>query len=413
MQPDVILPLVAVAVIGGTTTLALTPLVRRLASKLHLVDYPDSVRKLHDHPVPLGGGVIVLVGTATATLLALVAPHEWQGLLWKGGHHLAGLFLAALLVNLLGLADDCLHLGARRKLAGQILVALVIVVAGLEIRRVQLLDWQVELGLLSIPFTLFWILGATNALNLLDGSDGVATTVGIVLCLALAAMALMLPNRQIEAIVALALAGSLAGFLCYNFPPASIYLGDSGSMLIGLVIGVLALRSGLKGPATIALAAPTAICAIPILDTAMAIIRRTLTGRSVYATDRGHLHHCLLRHGLSRRATVLSIGALCTWTAVAALASVYRRNELLALVGILAVVGTLIVTRYFGHEESRMLTTRLASAVGPLFVLATSAIRMHEKDGKDVKDERDEEIENEALHGSYAARCEGICDGLD
>jgi UDP-GlcNAc:undecaprenyl-phosphate GlcNAc-1-phosphate transferase len=137
-------------------------------------------------------------------------------------------------------------------------------------------------------------------------------------------------------------------------------------MLIGLVIGVLALRSGLKGPTTIALATPTALFAIPILDTGMAILRRGLTGRSVCSADRGHLHHCLLRRGLSRRRTLAWIAGLCGCTAIAALASVYHRNELLALVGVLAVVGTLIVTRHFGHAESRLLTARLAQGLRSL-----------------------------------------------
>lgn len=374
--------LLTVATLAGfSAALALTPLIWRLAVRWRLVDCPDSFRKLHEHPVPLGGGVAVFLSTVLAIGAALLLPHPWQPLLWHGSFHLLGLSIAALIVVGLGLADDCFHLGYRHKLVGQLAAAIVIVLAGLKIQHLQLFDWQVELGVLAIPFTVFWILGAINALNLLDGSDGVASTVGIVLSLALAAMALMLPNREIEAIVALALAGSLIGFLFYNFPPAKVYLGDSGSMLIGLIIGVLALRSGLKAPTTIALATPTALFAIPILDTAMAILRRRLTGRSVYTPDRGHLHHCLLRRGLSRRRTVVWIASLCACTAIAALASVYHRNELLALIGVLAVVGTLIVTRHFGHAESRLLTLRLAQFV-------RSLLRSSAKDGGQVCEER-------------------------
>ena len=369
-----LLLLVAVPLIGVATALALTPLVRRVAETLHLVDRPDCHRKIHDGPVPLGGGVAILLAVVTATVAAVLAPHPWQPLLWHGSLHLVGLFIAAVVVTVLGLTDDLVPLGGRPKMLGQTLAALVVVLAGLQIERIQFFDWQLELGVLAVPFTLFWILGAINALNLLDGSDGVATTVGIILSLSLAAMALMLPNREIEAVVALALAGSLAGFLFYNFPPASIYLGDAGSMLIGLIIGVLALRSGLKGPATIALVAPTALFAIPILDTGMAILRRKLTGRSVYTADRGHLHHCLLRRGLSSRRTLLSIAALSACTCVGALASVYRRDETLALIGASAVVGTLIVTRYFGHPESRILTSRLAQIIGSFLPTSAGAL---------------------------------------
>ena len=169
--------------------------------------------------------------------------------------------------------------------------------------------------------------------------------------------------------IALAMAGTLLGFLVFNFPPAKMFLGDSGSMVIGLVIGVLAIRSALKAPATIALAAPTAIFAIPFLDTSMAILRRKLTGQSFCVADRGHLHHCLVRRGFSNRRTVVTIGMLCGITSTAALASEYGRDERLALVGTAAVVLMLIATRYFGHVESALLTNNLRRTVRGLFPL--------------------------------------------
>src|SRR5439155_5894298 len=122
----------------------------------------------------------------------------------------------------------------------------------------RIFDWHVELGLLAVPFTLFWLLGAINSLNLIDGMDGLLSSVGLIVTLAMAAMA-VLGEQWMAACVAVALAGALLGFLRYNFPPASIFLGDSGSMLIGLVIGALAIRSSLKSPATVALAAPVAV----------------------------------------------------------------------------------------------------------------------------------------------------------
>src|SRR5262249_13889999 len=149
-------------------------------------------------------------------------------------------------------------------------------------------------------------------------------------CLALGAMA-ALQGQWAAAAVAAILAGALLGFLFYNFPPASVFLGDCGSMLIGLAVGVLAIRSSLKAPATVALAAPTALLILPIFDTTAAILRRKLTGRSLYTTDRGHLHHCLLRSGLSNRRALLAVAGLCLVTAVGALASLAWNNEALAL----------------------------------------------------------------------------------
>jgi UDP-GlcNAc:undecaprenyl-phosphate GlcNAc-1-phosphate transferase len=134
-------------------------------------------------------------------------------------------------------------------------------------------------------------------------------------------------------------------------PPASVFLGDAGSMMIGLAVGVLAIRSSLKGPATVALAAPLALLVLPIFDTGAAVVRRKLTGRSIFATDRGHIHHCLQRTGLSRPAILLIVGGLCAVTLTGALGSIAYRNESLALLSALVVVGLLIVTRLFGYAE--------------------------------------------------------------
>ncbi|HID23519.1 MAG TPA: undecaprenyl/decaprenyl-phosphate alpha-N-acetylglucosaminyl 1-phosphate transferase, partial [Planctomycetaceae bacterium] len=253
--------------------------------------------------------------------------------------------------------DDRHHLRGRQKLAGQIAAALVLIGSGLVIGESELFGLRWELGPLAVPFTVFWILGAINALNLIDGTDGLATSVGLVLCLAIAGIAILTGHRT-EAFLACAMAGALAGFLVYNAPPASIFLGDAGSMLIGLVIGTLALRGSFKGPATAALVAPTAILAIPILDTGMAILRRKLTGRSLYTTDRGHLHHVLQQRGLTGRLTVAAVGTLCGITAIAGVISVYSKNELIAVGVAGAVCGTLIAFRVFGHQECLLLVRR-------------------------------------------------------
>src|SRR5437773_318504 len=171
-------------------------------------------------------------------------------------------------------------------------------------------------------------------------------------------------NQQFQvAAIAAAMAGSLLGFLFFNFPPATIFLGDCGSMLIGLVVGVLAIESSLKGAATVALTVPAALLVIPILDTSAAIVRRKLTGRSIYATDRGHLHHVLLRHGLSNRGVLVLVGGLCLVAGVGAFLSLYMNSELYALVSALVVVVVLVATRLFGHAEFLLLKERLLAVV--------------------------------------------------
>src|SRR5207302_11268308 len=176
-------------------------------------------------------------------------------------------------------------------------------------------------------------------------------SVGGIICASLAVMAFL--NAQYQAsIIAIALAGSLVGFLWYNFPPASIFLGDCGSMLIGLVVGVLAIESSLKGPATVSLAA---LLVIPIFDTSAAILRRWLTGRSIFTTDRGHLHHCLQGRGLSNWTVLLLVGGMSCFACLGALASVWFKTEWYALLSILVVVGVFVMTKLFGHGEFLLL----------------------------------------------------------
>lgn len=359
----------------------LTPLMRRAAIPLGIVDHPDGRRKLQLGPIPLGGGVVVCVATILAIALNLGAMSlSAHGESKNPADFLIGLLGASVLIVAVGLLDDRFSLRGRQKLAGQLGAALILVFSGLVVERIHLFGAQIELGLLSIPFTLFWLLGAINALNLIDGIDGLASSVGAILSVAIAGMAVMTGHGG-DALIALALCGALLGFLIYNFPPASIYLGDAGSMLVGLLLGALAIRSSLKGPATVALAAPTVIWAIPIMDVGMAILRRKLTGRSIYHTDRGHLHHCLLRKGFSTRTTLISIVIFCMVTAFGSLASVAQQNEWLAVGSALVVFATLLVTRWFGNAEFRLLGSRLKTLLVSLLKLScgrkTPAIPVH------------------------------------
>jgi UDP-GlcNAc:undecaprenyl-phosphate GlcNAc-1-phosphate transferase len=218
--------------------------------------------------------------------------------------------------------------------------------------------FEFDLGLLAVPFTLLWLLAAVNSLNLLDGMDGLLGSIGVIVSLTLAALA-ALTGGGATVVVAVALAGALLGFLRYNLPPASIFLGDCGSMVVGLVLGTLAIHGSLKAPATIVLAAPTVLLTLPLFDTAAAIVRRKLTGRSIYTTDRGHLHHCLLRRGLSRAGVLLLVSGFCLVTGCGVLASRAFNNDLFAVLTGAAVVGILVVTRLFGHAEALLIKVRL------------------------------------------------------
>ncbi|MGE0760352.1 MAG: glycosyltransferase family 4 protein [Pirellulaceae bacterium] len=339
-------------------SLLLTPVMRRMAFWLDIVDHPDEHRKLHARATPLGGGVAVLAAFALSVTTVAFWSMSQREVFASDARFVFGLAAASLIICAVGLLDDRFHLRGRQKLVGQIVAGVVLIASGLCIERITVLDVTINLGIASIPFTLFWLLGAINALNLIDGVDGLATGVGVVLSLSIAAIADALGHRT-EAFLALAMAGALIGFLAYNRSPASIFLGDAGSMLIGLVVGTLAIRGSFKGPATAVLSAPIASWAIPILDVTMAILRRRLTGRSIYIADRGHLHHTLLKRGYTSGVTASLIGLLCILTGLGAVASVVWNSEWYAFGAIAVVVATLIVTRVYGHHESRLLGQRV------------------------------------------------------
>jgi UDP-GlcNAc:undecaprenyl-phosphate GlcNAc-1-phosphate transferase len=350
-------------------SLLLTPIARRIALRYGLVDSPDGRRKLHSKSIPVAGGFPILAATVGAVaLLAVVDPSGTRAAVAAEPSRLLGLLLAAVVICLVGLVDDLGRLRGRHKLLGQILVVGIVIASGVEVNRIQLFGLTIPLGSLAIPFTAFLLVGAINSLNLIDGMDGLLSSVGFIICTGMGAMA-ALNDRWAAACIALALAGALLGFLRYNFPPASIFLGDSGSMLVGLVVGVLAIQSSLKGPATVALAAPTALLTVPIFDTLAAILRRTLTGRSIYTTDRGHLHHCLLRSGLSSRRTLALISAFCLITVCGTLASLALKNELLAFLSGFVIIALLVVTRLFGHAELSLVRQRMHSIYASFFRL--------------------------------------------
>ncbi len=363
------------------TGLVLTALVREIAPIIGLTDRPDGHRKLHSEPTPLGGGVAILLATISVIGVVLVQENEFKDALWLYGDDLAAMLPAAFVIVTVGLIDDRFGLRGWHKLCGQLLAVSLLISGGILIQKVKMFGLEpIELGILAVPCTMFWLLGAINALNLLDGIDGLATMVGIVLVSTIAVMAAMLDKPRPEVmVVGFVFAGALVGFMRFNFPPASIFLGDTGSMLIGLVVGTLAIVGSLKGPGTVLLAAPLAVWAIPIFDSTAAILRRKLTGRSIYATDRGHLHHRLLDLLGSNRRVLAWLALCCVVTSGAALISVFLRNEmiadLLSLITCVAVMLVFVVTGVFGRAELLLLGGHLRK-VGRTIV-TPMAVREH------------------------------------
>ncbi len=350
--------------------LLLTPWIAKLAQRLKAVDFPDGHRKSHLLAVPLGGGVVVAMAAA-ASLVAMfwMLPVTLDSTpAWL----LRGLLPAAVILMLVGIVDDTLSLTGIYKLIGQVFAASLMVAAGSRFECLSLFGYEFPLGDFCIPFSVFFCLGAINAFNLIDGADALASSIGAVVCLTLGMIAAA-QGQMHAALVCFALVGALVGFLRYNLPPAQIYLGDTGSMLIGLVVATVAIECSIKRQAAFALAVPLAICAIPILDVIAALIRRVTTGQSVFAADRGHLHHVLLVRGWTVMRTVIFITGLTALTCGAALVSYFSNQDVFALLIVGGVFVTLAVTRVFGHSEVALIASHSKRVVRRLTKRAISS----------------------------------------
>jgi UDP-GlcNAc:undecaprenyl-phosphate GlcNAc-1-phosphate transferase len=290
-------------VLGGTALLALvlTPGVRAVARRWDLVDAPGD-RKIHTVSIPRVGGV----GVALAMALALTA-------LAAGGQATAADFQAWLPVLLgglvifgVGLWDDVRPLAPWVKLLGQLAGAGLAVALGVRIEHVTLSGSIVGLGPLALPLTILWIVGLTNAFNVMDGLDGLATGLAIIAAATCAIVSLLRDDVQ-GGVLLVVLLGALCGFLPYNFNPATIFLGDSGSLVVGYVLAVTAITSFQKGATALVVIGPLLLFALPISETLHSVIRR-LRGhglRHVFLADQQHVHHRLLGLGLSHRKAVL------------------------------------------------------------------------------------------------------------
>lgn len=350
MEQFILAPLLAL-VLG----LLLTPRVRALAIRVGALDQPDP-RKVHNGAMPRMGGLAVYLAFVTAVLLLRDLTPQ-----------VLGLITGATVVVLVGIADDIRGLSPRVKLAGQILAALAIVPFGIEVHYItNPLNGEIlYLGLFSIPLTVFWVVAVTNAVNLIDGLDGLAGGVSSIAALTMAAVAWTQLSRFGTSdmpemiILALTLVAAVAGFLRYNFYPARIFLGDTGSMFLGFTLSVMAIMSLTKSATAVSVIIPLVILGVPLLDTFFAILRRCHQHRPIFQPDKNHLHHQLMAMGLNHRQTVLAIYALSAFLGLnAVVLNLISSDQALVLLVILAGaviyladrVGVLGYTRRRGYQ---------------------------------------------------------------
>jgi UDP-N-acetylmuramyl pentapeptide phosphotransferase/UDP-N-acetylglucosamine-1-phosphate transferase len=332
--------------VAFAASLLLTMAVRAVARHYNIVDRPDGKRKLHGRPVPLWGGVAVYA----ATVLGLLVLRLGAGGTTEFMQLSNAWIIAAGFVCLVGSIDDRFNLPSRIKLLLQIVSVLPIIMLGYYVDRVVAFGYPIVLGWLGIPLTILWLVGCINALNLIDGMDGLASIIGLSTAAMLGVIAASQQQDHVAS-MAIVLAASLAGFLIYNLPPASIFLGDSGSMVIGLSVGLLGIQGSLKTSATLAITAPAVVMTLPMFDIVAAIVRRTLNGRPFDMPDRQHIHHRLLDRGWNPWQVLCLLGALCLTMGAAATAATIFRLDALAWIAAMSLIVLMIRLRLFGHDE--------------------------------------------------------------
>lgn len=321
-----------------------TPIVIALAKKIKAVDVPKDARRVHKKPVPLIGGLAIFYGFIVSVMCFAVIDKATMGIL-----------IGSVIMVTVGVIDDMNVLSAKVKLLFQIMAAAVAVYFGIEIEYIAnpfaafIGPEYINLGLWSIPLTMVWIIGITNAVNLIDGLDGLAVGISSIASVALLSLTLLSRNLN-AAILMAALAGAGIGFLPYNFNPAKIFMGDTGSTFLGFVLACVSVQGIMKMYAIISFAVPVLILGLPIFDTLFAIIRRALTGKPIMSPDRGHLHHRLLDMGFSQRQTV---AILYTLTSILCLTAVVMsiKDTLRALVLVFAVLGIILVSIWVMPEH--------------------------------------------------------------
>lgn len=334
-----------------------TPLVRDFFLRRGLVDAPDMVRKRHLHSVPRFGGIALLVSYVGALALLIVLGWKAHDVLRPALPSVFKLVPAGLAIFLTGLFDDLFGLRPRTKLLGQFGAAVLACLAGVNIfiSAGQVQPWY------SIPATIVWLLACSNAFNLIDGLDGLATGIGIFATAAMLISAIV-DHNVVLALLTAPLLGSLIGFLRYNFNPASIFLGDCGSLTIGFLLGCFGVLWGQGSAGVLGMAAPFMAMFIPFLDTGLAITRRFVRSHSIFAADARHIHHQLLSKGLHpRRAALLLYAGGCA-AACLSLVQAYVKPSFGAVVLFAFIFGVAYCVRFLGYTEFKVLGRLLLTA---------------------------------------------------
>ena len=278
-------------------SLVMTPIVRKLAIRIGAVDIPKDNRRVHKKPIPLIGGLAIYISVLVTFFV-----------FFEMDKTLVSILVGGTIIIISGIIDDIKGLSPKGKVVFQIISAIVLILGDVKIDAITnpfaKSGTVIPLNGFSIPLTIFWVVGITNTLNLIDGLDGLAAGVAMIASLSFFAVASKFNYISIM-LISIVLSGACLGFLPYNFNPAKIFMGDTGALFLGFMLAAISIEGVMKSVATIAVVVPIIILGLPIFDTTFAIFRRLLNGKSIAEADKGHLHHRLLARGYSQKKTVL------------------------------------------------------------------------------------------------------------
>jgi UDP-GlcNAc:undecaprenyl-phosphate GlcNAc-1-phosphate transferase len=335
------------AIVSIIFSVILTPFIKKLAIKLDIMDVPKDNRRIHNRPIPLLGGLAIYFSFIITLFLKMGKLTESE----------TGLILGATIIVIGGILDDKFDIKPWCKLLFQLAAAGVLIIYGIKIEIItnpfNSIYQFINIGVMSIPLTIIWVIGITNALNLIDGLDGLAAGIAFISSITIFIIAL-LNNRYEAAVLTSILAGAILGFLPYNFNPASIFMGDTGSQLLGFLLAAISMEGAIKSAAAFSVAVPILALGIPIYDTLFAVIRRKINGKPIMQADRGHLHHRLLDMGLTQKQVVMimySISAVLGSISIIAMEINAQKSYFLLIIVMVILVFMAWKAGFFKHRE--------------------------------------------------------------
>ncbi len=313
-------------------SMMLTPVIRKRCQQRNIMDFPTDSRRVHSVPIPRLGGIAIYLAFFLPLFLILLTHGEAFDLFSQQINVLVSVFVASTCVFAVGVYDDIQGATVMQKLSVEVGAAMLLYTLGFKITLIAVpFSGPLRLGILELPVTILWLVGVTNALNFIDGIDGLACGVGFFSVSTMFILSLFL-HHTLTSFFAAALAGAIFGFALYNFAPASIFMGDSGSLFIGFLIAAISLQGLQKSSTAVVLLIPVVALGVPITDTILAIIRRVGSGRSPFTADKDHIHHRLLRMGLSSRQVTVILYVVCLLLGITALLMTAVNNKVLTLI---------------------------------------------------------------------------------